>query len=398
MDHERSSSSTSLEDSESSGTLSVLARAEINQQIATAKQFPRSITDFAREAEQLVTLNAEMARACVYALPRGGKVIEGPSARFAEIMAYAFKNLRYGARPMAEDGEFITSQGVAYDLERNNGCQIEVKRRITDKNNVRFNADMIGVTANAANSIALRNALLKIVPKALWDPIYQKARKTIMGDFKTFNARLGEMFEEFQRYGVTKEMICVKLEKKGVADIKIEDMVVLGGMLTALQDGDSTPEQMFANEPGGGIQQPSERKPTEAEQKEIDARKAELAKQAEQAAEAKKNADAKDDKARKGKKKDVDPPAENAQQGDLVGGQPAQQQNAPADTSNAAQSTTTVQTINANMQKQVKLRLEAYDVNEAEMLKHFGVDAIDKIPMPKINDVLMYIEQKGTPA
>lgn len=368
MDREKSiAGPEELVDAES-GTMAVLARAEINQQIATAKHYPRSITEFVREAEQLATLNPEMARACVYALPRGGKTIEGPSARFAEIMAYSFRNMRYGARPIMEEDEFITSQGVAYDLERNNGITIEVRRRITNSGGERFNADMIGVTANAANSIALRNAVLKIVPKALWNPIYQKARGVIMGDFKTFNNRLGEVFEEFQRYGVTKEMVCVKLDKKGVADLKIEDMVVLAGMLTALSEGDTTPEQMFA-QTGGQVQQPRQREETKADDKKTDQkpkketkaeREARLAREADEVALAEKR---------------------RQEQAAQQQGQ-AQQQSGEA-------------LVTPNMLKQIELRVESYECDVQKLKAKFGVGELKDLKQSEVNEVLKWIEQNG---
>lgn len=74
-----------------SGTVAVLNRSEIEQQVTTAHKFPRSIKRFRQEALQMVTLNESVAESCIYALPRGNKTIEGPSARFAEVVASAWK-------------------------------------------------------------------------------------------------------------------------------------------------------------------------------------------------------------------------------------------------------------------------------------------------------------------
>jgi hypothetical protein len=228
------------------GTLAVLNKSEILQQITTARQFPRSIKAFRDEVMQLATLDEETAAECIYALPRDGKVIEGPSARFAEIINYSWGNSRSGARVIGEDDEFVTSQGIYYDLQKNVAISYEVKRRITNKAGKRYSADMIGTTSNAASSIALRNAILKGIPKALWRPMYEAARKVVAGDIRTLANRRGEALKAFQIYGVTPEVIYQTLGVKGVEDITIDHLVTLKGILTAIKEGDTSPEQAFA--------------------------------------------------------------------------------------------------------------------------------------------------------
>jgi hypothetical protein len=108
---------------------------------------------------------------------------------------------------------------------------------------------MIGVTANAACSIALRNAILKGVPKAFWSDLYEAARKTIMGDFQTLANRRAAALAAFQKFGVKPEQIFSNLGVRGEEDITLDNLVTLRGMLTALREGDSTPEQMFPSAP-----------------------------------------------------------------------------------------------------------------------------------------------------
>jgi hypothetical protein len=235
-----------------SGVLAVISKAEIDMQIATAHRFPRSLKGFRDEALAMVTLTEEIADECVYALPRDGKTIEGPSARFAEVIVSAWGNCRAGARVVDDQGDFVTAQGVFHDLQKNVAITYEVRRRIVDKRGVRFKPDMIGVTANAACSIALRNAILKGVPKAFWSSIYDAARQTIMGDYKTLANRRAAALAAFQKFGVVPEKVFANLGVRGEEDITLEHLVTLRGMLTALKEGDSTPEQMFPEpkEPG----------------------------------------------------------------------------------------------------------------------------------------------------
>lgn len=230
---------------------SLISRSEIEQQIATARRFPRSVKRFRDETLQMVTLSESVAEQCIYALPRDGKTIEGPSARFAEVVASAWGNCRAGARVVDDKGEFVVAQGVFHDLERNVAITYEVQRRIVGKNGKRFSADMIGVTANAACSIALRNAVLKGVPKAFWEDMYAEARKVVMGDAKTLVNRRAAAVQAFQRHGVTETQLCAKLGVAGIEDVGLEHLVVLKGLLTAIKDGDTTAEEAFStNRPG----------------------------------------------------------------------------------------------------------------------------------------------------
>lgn len=241
-DYEQDVSSMAVE----SGIVALLNKSEIDMQVATAHKYPRSIKRFRDETLQMVTLNEVVAESCIYALPRGGKTIEGPSARFAEVIASAWGNCRAGARVVSDQGDFITAQGVFHDLERNVAITFEVQRRITDGKGRRYQADMIGVTGNAASSIALRNAILKGVPKAFWDDMYQAARKVVMGDVKTLANRRAEAIKAFVAFGVNQQQIIEKLEVAGVEDIGLEHLVILRGLLTAIREGDTTAEQAFS--------------------------------------------------------------------------------------------------------------------------------------------------------
>ena len=158
--------------------LGTVISSEVEAQLVAAHRFPRRITLFAERAEAMACLNEDIADACMYALPRAGKTIEGPSARFAEIMATCWGNLRAEARPLEVRDRDVLVRGTCWDLESNVAIAFEVTRRITNREGKRFDDDMIAVTTNAAGSIALRNAILKVVPKAYWDPITRRSAKS----------------------------------------------------------------------------------------------------------------------------------------------------------------------------------------------------------------------------
>lgn len=220
-------------------------RGEIDTQISTAKRFPRSITSFKKKAMELATLDEETAQSCFYALPRDGKSIEGPSARLAEIVAGSWGNLRSQANIVDEDDKFITARGVCWDLENNVAISVEVRRRITGKNGRRYNDDMIGTTANAACSIALRNAVFKVVPMAIIKPIYEAAKRVAIGDATTLAARRDKALKHFAAMGVRQDQIFAKLGRAGVEEITLDDLATLLGLSTAIKDGDTSIDEAF---------------------------------------------------------------------------------------------------------------------------------------------------------
>lgn len=224
---------------------SLVTKAEYDVQIATARKYPRSIKQFINTATEMVTLNEQIADDCIYALPRGGKTIEGPSVRFAEIILHAWGHVRAGARVIDEDARFVTAQGVCHDLQSNSLIAFEVRRRITDSKGKRYNDDMVGVTGNAASSIALRNSILRVIPKALWSPIYEQARLVCMGDSKTLATRRADAMAVLQKFGITPAMVFAKFQIKGVEDITLEHLPQMKGFATAIRDGEGTVESIF---------------------------------------------------------------------------------------------------------------------------------------------------------
>jgi len=226
-------------------SLSLITKAEIDTQIATAKAFPRSLKMFHDRALSMATLTEDIAASCSYSLPRGGKTLEGPSVRMAEIIVSSFGNIRSGARVIANDGKTITAQGICHDLETNNCVTVEIKRRITDKYGKTFNDDMQTVTGNAACAIAFRNAVFKVVPAALCQDIYDKAKEVARGTAETLVKRRDKAIDYFNSIGVKNEQIISVLEIKKIEDIDLDKLSILTGMKAAIKNGEETVNSLF---------------------------------------------------------------------------------------------------------------------------------------------------------
>lgn len=222
------------------GALATITKAEIDVQISTAHAYPRSLTAFRNKSMTMLMMNQEVAKECFYVIPRGGKTIEGPSVRLAEIVAASYGNMRSGARVVAEEAEFVVAQGVCHDLENNVAVTFEVKRRILDRDGRRYNSDMIGVTGNAASSIAFRNTVFRVVPKVLWLPLYEQARKVAKGDTKTFEVQREATLVAFEKLKVPRKQIFEFLGIGGIQDLNSDHLVTLIGIGNAIKSGEAT--------------------------------------------------------------------------------------------------------------------------------------------------------------
>ena len=236
------------------GVAVALAKAEIDQQIATAHAFPRSIKRAVDNIMSLATLDKPTAEECIYALPRAGKSIRGPSVRFAEIAAGQWGNCRIAARVVAVDRieKFVEAEGLYHDLETNMATTARVRRRIVDSKGRLYNEDMIIVTGNAACSIAKRNAILAGVPRAVWGRAIAAVEQIIVGDIKTLTERRSAAMKEFALFGVKPDQIFEALGVEGIDDIGLDMMPDLIGMFSALKSGDATVEQLFPKKPAAG--------------------------------------------------------------------------------------------------------------------------------------------------
>jgi hypothetical protein len=226
-------------------------KASIDIQIVTAKAYPRKIRRATENALAIVTMDENIARTCTYSVPRGGKKISGPSVHLAKIIAQQWGNMRIKAKVVDIDQSRITSEAICWDLESNLAIEVQIKRSITGKTG-RFSEDMITVTGNAANSIALRNAVLSVIPKGIVDKIYNAAKQTITGDISDKNKLLVKRKQVFDgltdAYGVTEKEILFAIGKAAVDFVDGDDIITLVGIGQAIRDGDTTVEQAFKGE------------------------------------------------------------------------------------------------------------------------------------------------------
>ena len=240
----------------SSEALEALNRAEVDIQVETAKRWPShstpdQIAAALRKAEAFALVDSETAESCFYRLERQGKngertVIEGPSIRLAEIIAASWGNLRIATQIVGNDGRFVTARGACHDLESNVAQIVETRRGITTSKGYTFSADMQTVTGNAAAAIARRNAILAVIPAAVFKPLYGRIREFVLGEVTNdLENRRAKMLKTFATAGVTREMILEYLGVSDISGVDAEMMTRLVGVWNAFKDGQTTVEETF---------------------------------------------------------------------------------------------------------------------------------------------------------
>ena len=229
--------------------IDAVERANVDSQVATAKQYPRDLARSVNNSIAMATMDAATAQSCGYALPRGGKPITGPSVHLAKLIVSNWGNMRAEAKVVQITDKQVISRGTCWDLENNVATAFEVRRSIVGKNGKRFSDDMITVTGNAANSIAYRNAVFSVIPKAIIDKVYQAAQHYITGDLsdeEKLVTRRKKCIDFFKsEYGITEDEVVMLCGKQTVNQIKADQIALLLGITQSLKDGDTTVEDLM---------------------------------------------------------------------------------------------------------------------------------------------------------
>ena len=236
-------------DAQSVIQMDAIEKANVDVQVSTAKQFPRNVTRAIQNSIVMATIDPETAQMMRYALPRGGKPITGPSVHLAKLIVSNWGNIRAEEKVVQITDSQVVSRGTCWDLENNVATAIEVRRNIKGKGGQRFSDDMITVVGNAANSIAFRNAVFSVIPKAVTDKVYRAAQECITGDLsdeaKLLQKRTNCLKFFNDEYGITEDEVIKLCGKQTVNQIKAEEIALMLGIYQSLKDGDTTVEEVM---------------------------------------------------------------------------------------------------------------------------------------------------------
>lgn len=227
-----------------------LAKSEFEVMFNNAKNNPRSIPTFIDQAIFLATYSEEVAASCIFSLPRKIKnektgkyeqgYIKGKSVRLAEIILSVYKNIKIEVRNSTVTSKSATAIATITDLENNT-----VTSDVGEANIYGTHADATKLATAAARSIALRNAIFRLIPGAFTDLIYSKAVNHAVGNQKTFPERRRSVFERITKLGIPQDRIFSFYKKTTIEDFTPEIIEEIIGIGSAIKQGEMKIDSAF---------------------------------------------------------------------------------------------------------------------------------------------------------
>jgi hypothetical protein len=228
------------------------AMQEIQAALLIARSTPR---DQIRAIEKIKISCSRpgLASLAMYAYPKGGQMVTGPSIRLAEVLAQNWGNIDFGIRELSQDNNESVVESFCWDLESNTRQQkiFHVKHEIRTKVGAKKLVDPREIYEHIANQGArrLRACILGIIPFDVAEyalEICEKTLKDANGSVPMID-RIKKMVVAFSELGVTTEMLEKRLGHK--IDIVIEqELLGLQKVFVSIKDGFTKREDWFEYE------------------------------------------------------------------------------------------------------------------------------------------------------
>lgn len=222
--------------------------AEVQAAVMMAKKYPRDrFTAVNRILEDCA--RKTLAASAVYAYPRGGNTVSGPSIRLAEAVARHWGNLDCGIRELSRDDDKSTCEAFAWDLETNTRFT-----RIFEVPHVRYTkqgtyklTDPRDIYENVANNGArrLRACILEAIPGDVTEKAVEQCKKTITT--KSGEPRIDRIqgiIVSLSKMGITKEHVEKRI-KHGIDTMNEEEIFDLITIFNSIHDGQSKRGDFF---------------------------------------------------------------------------------------------------------------------------------------------------------
>ena len=223
------------------------AIAEVQAAMMIARMNPR---DQIQAMDRILNAcsRASLADVAVYQYSRGGSDITGPSIRLAEAIAQNWGNIQFGIRELDQRNGESTVQAFAWDVETNTRREVTFQiphTRYTKKGSYKLEdpRDIYEMVANQG-ARRLRACILAVIPGDVTEAAVNQCELTMRAKADTSPDAIRKMVEAFAVFGVTKEQIEKRIQRRLDA-IQPAQMVGLKKIYTSLRDGMSTTADWF---------------------------------------------------------------------------------------------------------------------------------------------------------
>lgn len=269
------------------------AAQEVQAAMIVARKFPR---DEHASYKRIITSceRIKLAEAAIYAYPRGGQMIKGPSIHLAKVIARNWGNLDFGIREMSQENGESQVEAFCWDMETNvkETKVFTVKHERHTRKGVTTLKDPRDIYELVANmgSRRLRACILGVVPPDVVDAAQEKCESTMAkgGNGKPIGDRIREMIVAFGKIGVDEQMIEKKLGHaiKAIVETQLAELrMVFNSLSTGMGKRHDYfdiggPEGGFADQLNSDLKdkKPADSKPPEVKEKKTEEPKSDLIK------------------------------------------------------------------------------------------------------------------------
>jgi hypothetical protein len=215
------------------------AAQEVQAAMVVAKRFPRDSLQAERRILDACKRPA-LAEAAIYAYPRGGTTVEGPSIRLAEVLAQNWGNLDTGIIELDQKNGESTMMAYCWDLETNTRQTkiFTVRHERHTRQGVTKLTDPRDIYEMTANQGARRQraCILGVIPGDIVENAVTACNKTMQGGGgEPLIDRVKKMVPAFEALGVTKDMIEKRLGHR-LETINETEFVGFRKIYRAIQD------------------------------------------------------------------------------------------------------------------------------------------------------------------
>lgn len=223
------------------------AVAEVQSAYVIAKKFPRNQS--ACYAAIIDSCKRPfLAEQAMYAYPRGGTMVTGPSIRLAESMAQAWGNLDCGVREVSQSNGVSVAEAYAIDLQTNTRVTKTFHvphTRDTKKGKVKL-TDARDIYEMVANQGArrLRACILGILPGDVVEAAVERCKKTLESSDVPLSDQIRKMILAFDDFGIKVEHLEKRLGHKMESTI-VAEIVTLKSIYKSIKDGMAGREDFF---------------------------------------------------------------------------------------------------------------------------------------------------------